>query len=57
MYEYLIKGLKRTIITLMKFEEQAKNGNGSCMLIEQALNRNGTGTAVPLHGRDIGTFY
>jgi len=47
-------------------EERAKNGNGhfistdgngSCTGIERGLNGNGTGMAVPLHGRDIGTFY
>ena len=46
--------------------ERAKNGNGhfiwtdrngSCTLIEQGLNRNRMGTAVPLHGRNVGTFY
>ena len=33
------------------------DGDGSCMVIERGLNRNGMGTAAPLHGRDMGTFY
>ena len=31
--------------------------NGSCTLIKRGLNGNGTGTAVPLHGRNVETFY